>query len=101
LRNDQFTFKASGNLITNPFGGNLQNIHQSNKEKLKDVNMQLVDLGNTRILTDYAQKSSRTLTQTCEGVTSLNVGTLMSGTEDDPNPHRRLCAWSKNFLNFV
>jgi hypothetical protein len=48
--------------------------------------MQLVDLGNTRILTDYAQKSSRTLTQTCEGVTYLNVGTLMSGTEDNPKP---------------
>ena len=29
-------------------------------EQRKDVNMQLVGLGNTRILTDYAQKSPRT-----------------------------------------
>ena len=35
--------------------------------------MQLVDLGNTRILTDYAQKSPRTLTKRCEGVTYLTV----------------------------
>ena len=39
----------------------LLNMPQINEEKLKDHNMQPVGLGNTRILTDYSQKSPWTL----------------------------------------
>ena len=41
---------------------NLDNIPQFSKEKVKDVNMKLVCLGNTRILIDYAQNPPQTLT---------------------------------------
>ena len=34
---------------------------QINKEKPKDCNMEVVGLGNTRILTDYAQNPPRTV----------------------------------------
>ena len=43
------------------FERNLWNIPQFSKEEPKDVNMWLVGLGNTRMSTDYAQKSPQTL----------------------------------------
>ena len=42
-------------------GGSIEHVPRINKEKPKDINMELVALGNTRILTDYAHKSPRTL----------------------------------------
>jgi hypothetical protein len=52
--------------INNHFRGKLENISQLNREILKDHNMYLVELGNTRILTDYAQKSPGTLLLNCK-----------------------------------
>ena len=40
---------------------NLENMPQINKEQPKDVNMYLVGLANTRILTDHVQKCPHTL----------------------------------------
>ena len=84
LRNNRFTIKASGNLLTHLELGNLQNIHQSSKEKLKDVNMHLVNHGNTRVSTE---KPAWTRNQRCEACSHLSkCWTLMSGTEDNPKP---------------
>ena len=38
-----------------------EHIPQINKEKLKDVNMDAIEIGNTRISTNYVQKSPRSL----------------------------------------
>ena len=47
--------------ITDRFWRNLWNKLQIGIEKPKDVNMSLVGLANTRISTDHAQKSPRSL----------------------------------------
>ena len=61
---------------------NMENILQINKGKLEDVNMQLVEFENSRILTDHVQKSPRTMF--CSAQDGYNY-MLKIVSEDGPN----------------
>ena len=60
LRNNLLKFKTLRKLLST-VDESMEYTSQMNTEKPKDIDMEHVWFGNTRILTDYAQESPQTL----------------------------------------